>query len=137
MMVFFGTRLGVIFTWQKFSGTWEFDFKLSHRQSIVSWNDLQCYYACIIWVYLWCGIASNVIISVNNKKKLCGPLLWVGFNCLKTAEPLWGESLLFTTQFPEVPGTNLINLEKLKGWVDLGVTQWFWVQDPWIGNPVR
>ena len=29
--------------------------------------------------------------------KLYGPLLWMGFNCLKAAEPLQGDSLLFTT----------------------------------------
>ena len=40
-------------------------------------------------------------------------------------EPLRGGSLLFTTKFPEIPGTNFINLERLKGWVNLGATQWF------------
>ena len=24
----------------------------------------------------------------------------------------------------------------LKGWIDLGATQWFWTGEPWIGNPV-
>ena len=28
-------------------------------------------------------------------------------------EPLWGSSLLFTTKFPEIPGTHFIDLE---GW---------------------
>ena len=50
-------------------------------------------------------------------------------------EPLWGGSLLFTTKFPEIPGTHFIDLGRMKGWVDLGTTQWFWTQDPWIGNP--
>ena len=49
-------------------------------------------------------------------------------------EPLWGGSLLFTTKFPEIPGTHFINLGRMKGWVNLGATQWFWTQNPWIGN---
>ena len=36
---------------------------------------------------------------------------------------------------PGVPGTYLINLGRIKGWVDLRATQWFWTQDPWIRNP--
>ena len=58
----------------------------------------------------------------------------MGFNCLKVTEPLWGGSLLFTAKFPGIPGTRLIDLWKIKGQVDLGPTQWFWTQDPWIGS---
>ena len=29
-------------------------------------------------------------------------------------ESLWGGSLLFPTKFPEIPGTNFIDLEKWK-----------------------
>ena len=64
--------------------------------------------------------------------KLYDCFLWIGFNCLKTTETLRGDSLLFTAKFPENPGTHLINLGRMKGWVDLGGTQWFWTQDPWI-----
>ena len=32
---------------------------------------------------------------------------------------------LFTTKFPGTPGTHLIDLRRMKGWVDLGATQWF------------
>ena len=55
---------------------------------------------------------------------------------LKATEPLRGDSFLFTFQFPEVSGTQLIDLERMKGWVDLANTQWFWTEDPWIENPV-
>ena len=41
----------------------------------------------------------------------------MGFNCLKTTEPLRGDSLLFTIQFPGVPGTHLIDLARMKGCV--------------------
>ena len=30
-------------------------------------------------------------------------------------EPLQGGSLLFTTKFPEIPGTHFINLRKMEG----------------------
>ena len=50
-------------------------------------------------------------------------------------EPIWGGSLLFAIKFPEIPGTYFINLRRMKDWVDLGATQWFWTQDPRIGNP--
>ena len=69
----------------------------------------------------------------------------MGFNSLKTTEPLWGGSLLFTTKFPEIPGTHFIvtklslegacnsiyrnTLEGWKAWGDLGSTQWFWTRD--------
>ena len=47
-------------------------------------------------------------------------------------EPLWRDSLLFTTMFPQIPGTHFIDLGRMKCWVDLGATHWFWTQDPWI-----
>ena len=43
----------------------------------------------------------------------------MGFKCHKATEPLQGDSLLFTIQFPGVPGTRLIDLRRMKGWVDL------------------
>ena len=39
----------------------------------------------------------------------------MGFNYLKAAKPLRGGSLLFTTKFPEIPGTHLIDLGRMKG----------------------
>ena len=50
-------------------------------------------------------------------------------------QPLQGGSLLFTIQFPKIPGTDFINLRRMKGWVDLAATQWFWTREPWIRNP--
>ena len=49
----------------------------------------------------------------------------MGFNCLKTTEPMQGDNLLFTTKSPAIPGTHFINLERMKGWSDLGTTQFF------------
>ena len=48
-------------------------------------------------------------------KKLHGPFLQMGFNCLEATEPLRRDSLFFTTQFPGIPGTHLINLKRMKG----------------------
>ena len=59
-------------------------------------------------------------LTTLSLKKLYGPFLWLGFNCLRVAEPLRGGSLLFTTKFPAIPGTHLIDLGRMKGWVDLG-----------------
>ena len=47
----------------------------------------------------------------------------MGFNCLKTTEPLQGGSLLFTAKLPEITGTHFIDLRRIKGWVDHGATQ--------------
>ena len=42
-----------------------------------------------------------------------GLFLWMGFNYLKTTELLRGVSLLFTTQFSEIPGIHLIDLRRM------------------------
>ena len=92
----------------------------------------------IICIYRWNSYLWNVSDTLGKTlKKLCGygPFLWIGFNCLKATEPLRGDSLLFTIQFPVVHGTHLINLGSMKDWVDLRATQWFWTWDPWIENP--
>ena len=46
---------------------------------------------------------------------LYGPILRMRFNCFKAKEPLRGSSLLFATKSPEIPGTHLIDLERMKG----------------------
>ena len=51
-------------------------------------------------------VHSFTIVILFLKKNLYGPFLWMGFNCLKAIEPLRGGSLLFTTKFPEIPGTH-------------------------------
>ena len=63
--------------------------------------------------------------SMEKSFKLYGPFIWMGFNYLKATEQLGGGSLLFTNKFPEIPGTHLIKLRRMKGQVDLGATQWF------------
>ena len=50
-------------------------------------------------------------------------------------KPLQGDSLLFITRSTGIPGTHLINLGKMEGWIKLCATQWFWTRHLWIGNP--
>ena len=76
----------------------------------------------------------KMLKNLKKKKKLYGPFLWMRLTTSRL-EPLWGGSLLFTTKFPEIPGTHFIDLGRMKGWVDLGATQWFWTRNLWIGNP--
>ena len=47
--------------------------------------------------------------------KLYGPFLWIGLNGLKATQPLRGGSLLFTTEFPEIPGIHFIDPGRMKG----------------------
>ena len=79
---------------------------------------------------LWCwNFKLDLFKKINY-----GPFLCMGFNCLKATEPLWIDSLLFTTQSQGFPGTHLIDHRRMKCWVNLGATQWFWMWDPWIEN---
>ena len=43
--------------------------------------------------------------------------------------------LHFNTWSLGLPGAQLVDLRRKNGWVDLGATQLFSTQDPWIGNP--
>ena len=54
----------------------------------------------ILQIYSSEWVLFTVIIFL--KKKLCGPFLWIGSNCLKATEPLRGGTLLFTTKLPSI-----------------------------------
>ena len=55
-------------------------------------------------------------------------ILYIGVYCLKATEPLWGDALSFTNEFPEIPDTHSINSGMMKGGVELEATQWFWTR---------
>ena len=62
-----------------------------------------------MWQYNWIErkwLCKHIkkVRKKNFFKKLYGPFLWMGFNCLKAWATSRG-SLLFTTKFPEIPGT--------------------------------
>ena len=50
-------------------------------------------------LFFWVGF---IYCYFFLKKKLYGPFLWMGFNCLKATEPLRGGTLLFTTKLPSI-----------------------------------
>ena len=87
----------------------------------------------IVIILSFCWFILEYLISI--KKRFMVP--FYGWSSTASRlEPLWGGSLLFTTKFPEIPGTHFIDLGRMNGWVGLGTTQWFWTREPWIGNPV-
>ena len=49
----------------------------------------------------------------------------MGFNRIKDTEALQEDNLLLTTKSPGGSGTQLIDLERMKGCVKLGATRWF------------
>ena len=69
----------------------------------------------------WIHVCNVPTFSCNHFMTLS----WIGFNCLKAAEPLRGDSLLWITKSQEVPTIRFIDLGKVRGWVDFEVTQWF------------
>ena len=74
-------------------------------------------------------------LGEKKKKKIFMVPFYGWGSTASRLKALWGGSLLFTTEFLESPGTRFINLGRMKGWVNLGATQWIWTRDPWIGNP--
>ena len=75
-------------------------------------------------------VCCFMIIHIFLKKKLYAPFSWMVFNCLKASKPIWGESLPFANKFPEIHGTYLTNLRRMKGLVSIEATQWFWTRGP-------
>ena len=78
-------------------------------------------------------LSLNLYLVKTKKNFMASFYEWV--STASRLEPLRGGSLLFTTKFPEIPGTHFIDLGGMKDWVELGATQWFWKRNPTIGNP--
>ena len=99
---------GTFWDWfQKLKPNLDFQriFDIPLAQCIVSKEFLECI-----------GYISNYLPkSEKSSKKLYGPFLWTGFNCLKVTQPL--------------------REDRMKDWVNLGATHWFWTWDSSIGNP--
>ena len=60
------------------------------------------------------GLHSLVKLPTIKKKNFIAPFYGWGSIALRL-EPLRGGSLLFTTKFPEIPGTHFIGLGRMKG----------------------
>ena len=73
-------------------------------------------------------------LSHIKKNNFMAPFYGWGLTASRLV-PLLEGSLFFTTKFLDIPGTNFTDSGRMKGWVNLGATQWFWTRDPWIGNP--
>ena len=56
----------------------------------------------------------HVQFKTYFKKELYRPFLWMKFNCLKATEPLRGDSLLFITRSPGLPGAHLVDFRGMK-----------------------
>ena len=69
----------------------------------------------------WHRVLQCSLCSKKKKKNFMAPFYGWG-STTSRLEPLRGGSLLFTTKFPEIPGTHFINLRRMKGWVNLGAT---------------
>ena len=54
---------------------------------------------------------QRILTFKKNFKNFMVPFLWMGFNIVQATEPLRGGSLIFTTKFPEIPGTHLMTSE--------------------------
>ena len=62
------------------------------------------------WLTYHCQFKKNFFWGGGGRRGLHCPFLWVGINCLKATESLWGDNLLFPAKFPEIPGTHLTDL---------------------------
>ena len=79
-------------------------------------------------------ISNKTYLAIKHKKKnFMSPFYGWGSSASRL-EPLQGGSLLFTSKFPEIPGTYFIDLRSMNSWVYLGASQWFWTCGPWNGN---
>ena len=79
-------------------------------------------------------ITETYLEPSQTKKNFLAPFYGWGSTASRP-EPLRGGSLLFTAKFPEISSTYFTDLGRMKGWVNLGATQSFWIRDAWIGNP--
>ena len=85
--------------------------------------------------YMLYELLCCIFILIKFSLKTLWALFMDEVQLSQATGPLKG-SLLFTAAFLEILGTYFINLRRMKNWVNLEATQWFWTWDPWIGNPV-
>ena len=57
----------------------------------------------------------KLIGALKKKFKTLWPLFYGWGSTASRLQPLRGGSLLFTIQFPEIPGTHFINFGRMKG----------------------
>ena len=67
-----------------------------------------------ILVGLFC-LCIYKLVAMSLKKKIYGFFFYGWDSTASRLKPLQGGSLLFTTKFPEIPGTHFIDLGWMKG----------------------
>ena len=77
----------------------------------------------------WLQLKMQLVVGYI---KSYGPFLWIGFNCLK-ARAASRRQFTFYHSVPRNSWYSFINLGRMKGWVDLEVTQGFWTWSPGLG----
>ena len=83
------------------------------------------------FVYEWIGLKNFTKKTVNTKETsfrniiLGGPFSKIGFNCLNASELLQRDSLILATKSLLVPGAHLINLVRMKCYINHGDVLWF------------
>ena len=83
------------------------------------------------------GFFKLLLLFQVCKKKTLWPLFYGWSSTASRLKPLQGGSLLLTTKSPEISSTHIIYLGRMKDWVGLEASQWFWTGDLWTLNPVR
>ena len=67
-------------------------------------------------LYLYSWFKTNLVSKACEQKKTNFMAPFYGWGSTASRlQPLWGGSLLFTTKFPEIPGTHIIDLGRMKG----------------------
>ena len=108
---------------------------LSMRETFPENMSFTTQFNLFLWLFKISEICPKLfillILFIPRTPNFIQPLLLV------IPKQLRGSSLLFTTKFPEIPGTHLIDLGSMKGWIGFGAIQcfWFWTRGPWIRNP--
>ena len=80
-------------------------------------------------------IAANVIFRVSSSKKTSWPLFMDRVQLPKVYRATTRRQFTFYHSVPKNSWYPLINLGRVKGWLDLVATRLLWTQDHWIGNP--
>ena len=87
------------------------------------------------WKY-WIPIKIKIsMVCIYKTFELDGPFLWIRFNYLN-ARATSRREFTFYHEFPRNPWYSFYRPPKDESWIALGVTQWFWPMDSWIGNSV-
>ena len=85
------------------------------KQDFSTLSQISNYHGILIKIYSVSQI-QPVVTGISNLKQINFMAPFYGWGSTASRlEPLQGGSLLFTTKFPEIPGTHFIDLGRMKG----------------------